>query len=333
MPLRKINLPSDIDQLIKNTLTSFTYPDHPEWDLKEDEKEEVLDQIKAIKRYWPLMVVLRLFFSGVRDILLGYVWEEEGQLAGNIAFQRRAGGAYYINSISVLPEFRRRGIARKLLTAVIEEAKNDGAKNVRLDVISANLPARSLYESLGFTSFRNFTILNINPDCEIPPASSLPPGIEEITLGNDEWRPVYDLNERILTEQVRLYDPPSPAVYQQSGFQSFLNSVMGSPSRKMVLKEVSSSQTLGYCKYTYRTRKGGLNHMLFQLDPGSPGLAACLIQSQFRRLAEISPGRRTEINIPDNQPDLLRAAVEIGFRKRQEFSRMGLLLQDYVSQN
>ena len=328
MPLRKINLPSDIDLLIHNTLTSFTYPDHPEWNLQEDEKTEILDQIQAMKRYWPLIAVLRLFLSGIRDILLGYIWEEEGCPAGSIMYQRRSDGNYYINSIAVLPEFRRRGIARKMLTAVLEEAAKKRAKKVRLDVIKDNLPARSLYEHLGFISFRTFNILTLPPNPELPPAAAALNGYEEKPLKNSDWKPVFDLNERIISEDVRLYEPPNPVVYQQSGFQNFINTILGSRTRKIIIRETNSGQVCAYCKYTYRTRPGGLNHMFFQLDPAASELAPYLIQSQLHRMLELSPARRTEINIPDRQEALLQAAVQAGFRKQQEYCRMGLLLSE-----
>lgn len=56
--------------------------------------------------------------------------------------------------VSVLPEFRGRGIARTLVEAVLEEARGvPGTAIVQLGFIEPNAPALRLYESCGFVSF------------------------------------------------------------------------------------------------------------------------------------------------------------------------------------
>jgi ribosomal protein S18 acetylase RimI-like enzyme len=52
--------------------------------------------------------------------------------------------------IVVRPEFRGRGLGRALTTALMEHGRAEGAKTSYLQVIDANVIARSLYESLGF---------------------------------------------------------------------------------------------------------------------------------------------------------------------------------------
>lgn len=56
-----------------------------------------------------------------------------------------------ILTLAVLPEARRRGIARTLLQAAMEAARHAGAALMFLEVAADNLPARSLYEEAGFT--------------------------------------------------------------------------------------------------------------------------------------------------------------------------------------
>lgn len=73
----------------------------------------------------------------------------EGVLAG-------IGGGYTaadqadIIDVAVLPAYRRRGIARALMRAVMTAAAADGAETVFLEVRASNVPAIALYESLGF---------------------------------------------------------------------------------------------------------------------------------------------------------------------------------------
>ncbi len=68
-----------------------------------------------------------------------------GKAVGYVLLYIVAGEADIVR-VAVLPEYRRRGVARELLTRAFE--KIDGA--VFLDVRESNTPAIELYKSLGF---------------------------------------------------------------------------------------------------------------------------------------------------------------------------------------
>lgn len=53
-------------------------------------------------------------------------------------------------NIAVHPAFRRQGVARALILALIGELKKRGSRCLTLEVRASNDPARALYESLGF---------------------------------------------------------------------------------------------------------------------------------------------------------------------------------------
>ena len=53
-------------------------------------------------------------------------------------------------NIAVHPDFRRKGVARGLILALIGELKKRGSRCLTLEVRASNDPARALYESLGF---------------------------------------------------------------------------------------------------------------------------------------------------------------------------------------
>lgn len=59
-------------------------------------------------------------------------------------------GEYYLDSLSVRPEFRRQGIGTTLLRAGIDRASSRGLSCVTLACEPHNTKARSLYERLGF---------------------------------------------------------------------------------------------------------------------------------------------------------------------------------------
>ncbi len=75
--------------------------------------------------------------------------EEDGRLAGYGAVCVIAGEGE-IQRIAVLEEFRRQGLGRKLLDAMVAAARNRGARAMTLEVRESNEPAIKLYFSAGF---------------------------------------------------------------------------------------------------------------------------------------------------------------------------------------
>ena len=59
-----------------------------------------------------------------------------------------------IYGMYVEPKLRRKGVGRQLIARALDTARRlRGLKQVRLCVVEANLPARRLYESVGFTVY------------------------------------------------------------------------------------------------------------------------------------------------------------------------------------
>ena len=56
-----------------------------------------------------------------------------------------------IQRIAVFPEYRRRGIAGKLMDAMVDHARAMGASCLSLEVRESNTGARNLYETYGFS--------------------------------------------------------------------------------------------------------------------------------------------------------------------------------------
>lgn len=56
-----------------------------------------------------------------------------------------------ITNVAVHPDFRRKGIAKALLSALEDEGRKIGADTISLEVRKSNLSAIKLYEKMGYT--------------------------------------------------------------------------------------------------------------------------------------------------------------------------------------
>lgn len=81
------------------------------------------------------------------DILVAYM---DGKPAGTVAIYRMDGSHCELKSMFVQPECRNNGVALALCKAVIELARAQEYRTVRLTTGVRQLAARRLYERLGF---------------------------------------------------------------------------------------------------------------------------------------------------------------------------------------
>ncbi|MEA3055732.1 MAG: hypothetical protein QOD30_1164 [Actinomycetota bacterium] len=81
-----------------------------------------------------------------------FAFDESGDAVGLVGGFRDTPDASYVELVSmwVAPAARRRGVARALIAAVVEWARETGAENVRLWVTCGNDSAESLYRAAGF---------------------------------------------------------------------------------------------------------------------------------------------------------------------------------------
>ncbi len=84
------------------------------------------------------------------------VAEVDGRVVGYASATLR-GKAGHLVSIAVLPEFRRLGIGKALLKALLERLREAGARSVTLEVSVRNKAAINLYLKMGFKAVGKIT--------------------------------------------------------------------------------------------------------------------------------------------------------------------------------
>lgn len=97
----------------------------------------------------------RLEQIDLQHSLLAYRGED---LVG-LALLSLRGGLGWCGGFGIVPEYRGRGCAGLLMEAYIEEARACGLKELSLEVLARNTPARRLYERAGMRVTRDLLIL------------------------------------------------------------------------------------------------------------------------------------------------------------------------------
>jgi ribosomal protein S18 acetylase RimI-like enzyme len=100
-----------------------------------------------------LLEVARAMLESEHHLLL--VGHIDGQQAGVVAASqflsiKFPGPALWIEELYVRPEFRRTGLGRKLVEALVEVAEAQGIQGIELEAYRMNTAASVLYRSLGF---------------------------------------------------------------------------------------------------------------------------------------------------------------------------------------
>ena len=92
--------------------------------MQADDIENMTTELDTIRRKWPLVRAIVLDYPRLIDLVSGYVWEEDGQPVGYVMLQPTAmlgSPAWEISRVAVLPDYRRGGIARRLVEAGLEK--------------------------------------------------------------------------------------------------------------------------------------------------------------------------------------------------------------------
>lgn len=93
-----------------------------------------------------------------------------GKALVGMAMLSRRGSHGWVSSVGVVPGWRRRGLARAMMSYLIATSTQEGLERLSLEVIDRNAPARALYESLGFLAKRELLGWRRSSDADALPA-------------------------------------------------------------------------------------------------------------------------------------------------------------------
>jgi ribosomal protein S18 acetylase RimI-like enzyme len=206
---------------------------------------------------------------------------------GLLAVRGRRG---WIGGMGVLPAFRRRGIARRIMLHLLEQARQLGLSTLQLEVITQNMAAYPLYSSLGFQTVRRLLILTC----------------EKYILDSPPVQPAADLSiERhdprmLLDRLAELPAPRRPWQRERDSLRTGLERLNG-----LAAFTGADRRLAGVCLCGRGLGQVGL----LDLAAVSPEAAAGLLQGLFQQFC---PSRFYYQNVGDDDP-LLPVLLAAGF--------------------
>lgn len=188
---RPVNLKTDLSPLADLIELAFA-------DTMDNGGRAAIREMRALSRLSPGLGVVPGMNDLVLGIGMGYVWIEDGRLIGNVSIYpaslpSEAGRTWIIANVAVHPDYRGRGIARRLMNESLASIRQRSSArgDVILQVETQNWKARPLYESLGFRDEGAFTTWRRSPAHPPPPLESGGPYITRRSW--NDWRAEYAL--------------------------------------------------------------------------------------------------------------------------------------------
>jgi ribosomal protein S18 acetylase RimI-like enzyme len=293
-------------------------------DTLDEDGRRYVDQMHAAARNprylrWAMAVA-----ENVSLPLTGYVWEENGYMAGNLSlipFISRGKRCYLIANVAVDPAYRRRGIARALTNTAIEHARKHGAPEVWLHVREENLAASSLYLSLDFTERARRTTWEDKSSEIRHMLGTLPPPPEGVKIVNPQASH-WPLQRDWLKEAY----PPELTWHLPFKMNAFRADVWGSLYRFMTGAQVRQwGAVLGRTLLgilTWRPQPGHADHLWLAASPHGEAAAILTLLPYLRH--KLSRRRRMILDYPAGRGRF--AFEQAGFRIQQTLIWMQLKL-------
>lgn len=225
---RPVNLKTDLAPLADLIEIAFA-------DTMDSGGRAAIREMRALSRLGPGLGIVPTMNDLVIGVGMGYVWIEDGRLVGNVSIYSaslpvEAPRAWIIANVAVHPDYRGRGIARRLMQDSLASvrARSGGSADVILQVEAPNAKARTLYDSLGFTNDGAFTMWRRGPS-RVPDTlhGRLGPYIARRSW--NEWRAELALAQRARPEAlggIGWLRPVVPSLFRPSvrkAFNDFVN--------------------------------------------------------------------------------------------------------------
>jgi len=291
------------------------------------------DTLHEQRRAAALLQGLGRISPSVRSANLGYVCEEEGEVASVVTFGRRGRGgeAWEIDSVATAASKRRRGMARRLVAQAMRRAEQLGGKRVTLKVRRDNAEAYGLYRSLGFEHYHSTVALKLTA----VPAVADPPldGVRLRSLSFGDWRPRFEVACKATPPAVQRFAPVAAEQFMRPRLLVWLAPVLARLSAIAVMGWVAESDEGAVATLRLLARrKAKMTHELKLMI--ASGYAEALGEPLLRKaLHELRgfPPRYLEAELAESDEKLLPLFERYGFERMETWDWLGRALGSQAS--
>ncbi len=252
-----------------------------------------------------LLGLLRLFG---KQPMKFFVAEVDRKFVGTTIVEDR-GRAGAISVVMVHPDFRRRGIATKLMTHAVEYVRSRKKARAVLGVLSTNTPAIDLYVKLGFRAFEHSVYFLGESDSLGAPEDVV--GVEIRPFRKGDLDEVYEL---IVASE----DPVRMKIYdfgKKNLRTPFMRRLFGL-ANEMKLVAVDDGRIVGYAEASYTTpnEAGRVGFVHANAEGARMGVEKMLVNAA-RCEIEKAGVKRFRVVVPMTRLGLIGAVKGLGFKE------------------
>lgn len=196
--LRRFNVRTDLRQVADLVEQCFS-------DTLDQDGRRYIQQMRRTSEHTQFLSWASGMASRASFPFTGFVWEQDGRIVGNLSLipmSARRRKVFLIANVAVHPDQRRRGIARKLTEAALQDCRFRRADEVWLHVREDNFNAQSLYREMGFEERSRRTSWHSRFD-RVEPASVS--GVQWSPFRKRHWSPFLAWMNRLHPDHLDWY--------------------------------------------------------------------------------------------------------------------------------
>lgn len=324
---RPLSFKKDFDQLVAFLIMVF----HKEIVGRGMDLEQELKQYKSIM---PILRILGFFSKNFKHPLDGFLCFDNDKL---IASANISGiyNKWEISMVATHPDYRRKGLARKLVNICIDHAILHDAEMISLEVISDNLPAYKLYKDIGFTHYDTSLEMKFSSDnlsneisVEFPKEFIL----DEMNHEKTTYQGRYELHQKCTPSEVQTYFAISKDRFSRSRIKNFLRPIM----KKLMNVEINSwiifkdEKIVASFLIEYAKSGKSTHRLKIVIDPDvAKEISMPILRFTLQKIATSKYNKQNIlITVRDSDTYLLNSLEEVGFIEIERLHLLGLKIEN-----
>ena len=322
--IRPIDIRRDMDAITELVDAAFS-------DDLEAQGTDIRTEFGMLKKLVPVIVVMRVFSETFRHIFDGFAVGDKGRMIAlvNVSKSAPKSKRWVIGNVATHPDYRRKGLARKLVTRAIEHTREQDADICTLEVRSANVPAYELYRSLGFVHFDSVSELKQESLPDVNPIR-LDGGYTMRPMKLTETNARYDIARREVPADVQAFLPVS-----MTEFEIPLMARVFDPIARLVQKEDDhrwafehGGQLVGFMFLSARKIQKVTHHISMRVLPEHSAKLFEPMLTLAISILQKYPRNNVLMSVRSSYEGQLEVLKQYGFVVYEETHRLGLKLTE-----